>query len=147
VELDAESAPCSVHSFRHLIKERFYPSTSCHRLAVEGIWMIQCGDPLGTGMGGPGYTYDDPTARTGDYTRGVVAMANAGTPGTNGSQFFIVCQDSPLIGPDFPVIGRVTRGIEVIDQVAGAGLAEGTDIPQGGGRPATSLEFLVVEPA
>ncbi|MBB5800575.1 peptidyl-prolyl cis-trans isomerase B (cyclophilin B) [Saccharothrix ecbatanensis] len=146
VELDAESAPCSVHSFRHLIKQQLYKSSRCHRLTVEGIWMIQCGDPTDTGAGGPGYVYDDPTAKTGDYTRGVVAMANAG-PGTNGSQFFIIYQDSPLIGPDFPVIGRVTRGMEVIDQVAEAGLADGTDIPQGGGKPATSLVFLVVEPA
>ncbi|WP_156076969.1 peptidylprolyl isomerase [Saccharothrix sp. NRRL B-16314] len=147
VELDAESAPCSVHSFRHLIKKRLYQSSSCHRLVVEGIWLIQCGDPTDTGAGGPGYAYDDPTAKTGDYTRGVVAMANQGAPGTNGSQFFIIYEDSPLIGPDYPVVGRVTRGMEVVDQVADGGLAGGTGIPQGGGVPATSLVFLTVEPA
>ncbi|WP_158843736.1 peptidylprolyl isomerase [Saccharothrix deserti] len=146
VELDAASAPCAVHSFRHLVKKQFYPSTACHRLTVEGLWVLQCGDPTGTGTGGPGYAYDDPTAKAGDYKRGVVAMANAG-PGTNGSQFFIVYQDSPVIGPDFPVLGRVTLGMEVVDKVVAGGVVPGTELAGGDGKPATPLVFLVVEPA
>ncbi|ONI80609.1 hypothetical protein ALI22I_45930 [Saccharothrix sp. ALI-22-I] len=146
VELDAASAPCAVHSFRHLITKQLYNTSSCHRLTVEELWVLQCGDPTGTGAGGPGYVYDDPTARTGDYRRGVVAMANAG-PGTNGSQFFIVYQDSPVIGPDFPVLGRVTLGMEVVDKVVAGGVVPGTEQAGGDGEPATSLEFLVVQPA
>ncbi|MFD1146778.1 peptidylprolyl isomerase [Saccharothrix hoggarensis] len=146
VELDAASAPCSVNSVRHLVGNGSYRSTSCHRLTVEGIWVLQCGDTDDNEVGTPGYTFDDPTAKTGGYTRGVVAMANAG-PGTNGSQFFIVYRDSPLISADFPVIGRVTVGMDVVDAVAAGGVIPGTGYTEGDGEPATSLVFLAVEPA
>ncbi|MDQ2584296.1 peptidylprolyl isomerase [Saccharothrix yanglingensis] len=90
LELDAASAPCPVHSFRSLADQGFFDGTSCHRLTTVGLFVLQCGDATGTGQGTPGYAFDDPAAVPGEYRRGVVAMANASAPGTNGSQFFIV---------------------------------------------------------
>jgi peptidyl-prolyl cis-trans isomerase B (cyclophilin B) len=147
VELDAASAPCSVHSFRHLVAQRTFQATSCHRLTVEAIWVLQCGDPTDTGFGGPGYKFDDPTAEAGDYARGVVAMASEGKPGTNGSQFFITYKDSPDIGPQYAVIGRVTQGMDVVDEVAAGGVVPGSGYTEGEGKPTVSLVFLAVEPA
>ncbi|RKT53939.1 peptidylprolyl isomerase [Saccharothrix australiensis] len=142
--LDAASAPCSVHNFRHLVEQRFYEGHSCHRLVTEGIWLIQCGDPTGTGVGGPGYKYDDPEAAEADYTRGVIGMANRGTPGTNGSQFFIVYRDSAF-PPNFPVIGEVTRGLDVIDKVAAEGVRPESGLGPTDGLPRLDLKFTKVE--
>ncbi|MGW0450696.1 peptidylprolyl isomerase, partial [Streptosporangium sandarakinum] len=117
--LDAAKAPCTVQSFVHLIRHRFYDATSCHRLtAYDRLKVLQCGDPDFTGEGGPGYRYKDelptdlppwPGDSTGQrrtYARGVLAMANAG-PDTNGSQFFLVYGDSGLAA-NYTVIGGRT---------------------------------------
>ncbi|MEU4804814.1 peptidylprolyl isomerase [Actinosynnema sp. NPDC023587] len=139
--LEAAFAPCSVHSFRHLAEQRLYDGNSCHRLVTSGIWIVQCGDPTPSGVGGPGYRYDDPGARTGGYGRGVIGMANRATAGTNGSQFFIVYKDSEF-PPDYPVIGEVSRGMDVIDRVAAGGV-----VPVAGesdGKPVTELKFTEV---
>jgi len=146
--LDAASAPCAVHNFRHLVGKRFYDGTKCHRLVTEGIRIIQCGDPTGTGSGGPGYRYDDPKAKTGGYARGVVGMANRGTPGTNGSQFFIVYEDSEF-PPHYPVIGRVTRGLDVVEEVAALGVQptyteDRKTVQQTDGPPVVDFKFTTV---
>ncbi|MCS7479637.1 peptidylprolyl isomerase [Umezawaea endophytica] len=146
VELDAASAPCSVHNFRHLVRQQVYKSGTCHRLTLEGIFVLQCGDPTDTGFGTVGYQFADPTAVTAGYARGVVAMANSG-PGTNSSQFFIVHEDSPAIVPDSPVIGRVVRGMDVIDQVVAGGVLPDTGLEPSDGKPAKLIVFLIVEPA
>ncbi len=108
VTLDRAKAPCTVQSFLHLVRHRFYDVTVCHRLtAYPTLKVLQCGDPTGTGEGGPGYRYkdelptdlqpapNDPTGLRRIYPRATVAMANAG-PDTNGSQFFLVYADSVL---------------------------------------------------
>ena len=115
------AAPCTVQSFLHLVGTRFYDRTPCHRLtAYPTLKVLQCGDPTGTGEGGPGYRYKDelptdlppaPTDPTGErrvYARGVLAMANAG-PDTNGSQFFLVYADSAL-RPNYTIFGDGRRG-------------------------------------
>lgn len=125
----------------------FWDNTTCHRLTTEGIFVLQCGDPTGTGTGGPGYTTPDENldavaaefedAGNGQviYPRGTIAMANSG-PNTNGSQFFIVYKDSPL-APNYNVVGQVTKGLEIIDAVAAEGVAGGA----ADGKPAQVLEL------
>lgn len=95
IELDRAAAPCTVNSFLSLAEQGYYTDTSCHRLTTSGIFVLQCGDPTGTGTGGPGYVFDDELDATTGYPAGTVAMANAG-PGTNGSQFFLVYEDTDL---------------------------------------------------
>lgn len=139
--MDAASAPCSVHSFKHLVQERFYHGNKCHRMVTAGIWIIQCGDPTGLGQGGPSYKYDDPDAKTGGYERGVIGMANRSTPGTNGSQFFIVYKDSEFPS-HYPVLGKVTRGMDVLDKVAAGGVVavqSETD-----GKPVKELKLTTI---
>ena len=118
-EMDSAKAPCTANSLRSLAAAKYFDGTSCHRLTTEGIEVLQCGDPTGTGSGGPGYQFADENLEGATYPRGTVAMANAG-PGTNGSQFFLVYGDSKL-PPQYTPFGRVTSGLEVLDEVAAAG--------------------------
>jgi cyclophilin family peptidyl-prolyl cis-trans isomerase len=115
ISLNAQATPITVNNFVHLAKSNFYNGTIFHRV-INGF-MIQGGDPRGDGTGGPGYQFDD-EAFTGKYIRGTVAMANAGA-NTNGSQFFIMHQDSAL-QPNYVIFGQVTSGMEVVDQIATA---------------------------
>ncbi len=113
VELLDADAPNTVNNFVFLAKEGFYDNVVFHRI-VKGF-MIQGGDPTGTGAGGPGYEFaDEPVKRP--YTRGIVAMANAG-PNTNGSQFFIMHQDYAL-PPNYTIFGKVEFGLDVLDKIA-----------------------------
>jgi peptidyl-prolyl cis-trans isomerase B (cyclophilin B) len=121
--LDRSATPCTVGSFVSLAKQNYFNSTPCHRLTTSGIFVLQCGDPSGTGSGGPGYSFKDELTGKEKYTRGVLAMANSG-PNTNGSQFFIVYKKSQL-GPQYTVFGSVTSGLKVVDKVAKAGVKGG----------------------
>ncbi len=116
LELYAAEAPRTVNNFVFLARDGFFDGVIFHRV-IEGF-MIQGGDPTGTGRGGPGYRFEDELdlARRHGYPRGTVAMANAG-PNTQGSQFFIVHEDAPL-SPDYTVFGRVVEGMEVVDAIA-----------------------------
>ncbi len=115
IELNAKQTPITVNNFVSLAKKGFYDNTVFHR-AIKGF-MIQGGDPKGDGTGGPGYRFDDEPFE-GEYTRGTLAMANAG-PNTNGSQFFIMHQDYPL-SKNYVIFGKVTKGLEVVDKIAEA---------------------------
>ena len=113
IALFADKTPITVNNFVYLARKGSYSNTVFHR-TIKGF-MIQGGDPEGTGRGGPGYRFDDePFA--GEYTRGTVAMANAG-PDTNGSQFFIMHQDNDL-PKNYVIFGKVTSGIESVDAIA-----------------------------
>jgi peptidyl-prolyl cis-trans isomerase B (cyclophilin B) len=122
--LDADKAPCTVNSFVSLAQQTYYSASPCHRLTTidtGGIAVLQCGDPTGTGSGGPGYTFADETDGSETYGPGVVAMANRG-PDTNGSQFFIVYDDSPL-DPDYTVFGTVDGDtVQAISDLAAEGV-------------------------
>ena len=123
--LDAGTTPCTVNSFLSLAGQDYFDKTKCHRLTTQGIFVLQCGDPTGTGMGGPGYQYDDELSGSETYGAGTLAMANAG-PGTNGSQFFIVFEDSQL-PPSYTVFGKVdAAGIKTVQKVAAKGTESGT---------------------
>ena len=119
-----ENAPCAIHSFESLVLQGYYDDTECHRLVDKGIFILQCGDPAGTGRGGPGYTYADELTGEETYPRGTVAMANAG-PDTNGSQFFIVWADTTL-PPDYVVLGTVDeQSLGTIGKIASQGVDAG----------------------
>lgn len=115
VELFADKTPKTVNNFVFLARDNFYDNTIFHR-TIKGF-MIQGGDPEGTGMGGPGYRFND-EAFDEEYTRGTLAMANSG-PNTNGSQFFIMHQDYPL-PPNYVIFGRLISGLETLDAIATA---------------------------
>ncbi len=115
VSLNAKQTPITVNNFVTLARKKFYDGTVFHR-TIKGF-MIQGGDPTGTGRGGPGYRFDDEPFE-GTYSRGTLAMANAG-PDTNGSQFFIMHQDYDL-SPDYTIFGTVIEGIEAVDTIATA---------------------------
>ena len=130
--LDRGHAPCTVNSFLSLLGQDYFTDTICHRLTTEGIFVVQCGDPTGTGSGGPGYTFADETYANDTFPAGTVAMANAG-PNTNGSQFFFVYQDSNL-PPDYTVFGHVDAdSLKVLTGIAANG-HDGSN-PAGGGKP------------
>jgi peptidyl-prolyl cis-trans isomerase B (cyclophilin B) len=130
VQLDRAKAPCTVDSFVSLVKQHYYDKTPCHRLVTDGIYVLQCGDPTGTGTGGPGYTIPDEATGTEQYPAGTVAMARTQAPNSGGSQFFIVYKDSPnlmqkLGAQQYTVFGKLTDGLPVIDKIAAAGTTSG----------------------
>lgn len=124
-------APQTIASIAFLAKAGYFNNTTCHRLTTAGIFVLQCGDPAGDGTGGPGYTIPEenlPAINANGvavYPRGTVAMARRAEPGSGGSQFFLVYQDSPL-PPDYTVFGQITDGIDVLDRVAAAGTNNGS---------------------
>jgi peptidyl-prolyl cis-trans isomerase B (cyclophilin B) len=142
VRIDVAKTPCTAASFGYLGTKHFFDNSSCHRLVTSGIYVLQCGDPSGTGSGGPGYTFADEnlSGTSGVYPRGIVAMANAG-PGTNGSQFFLVFKDSPL-PPSYTPFGTVVAGLSVVDQVAAGGDDGAFGQGGGGGHPKTKITLL-----
>lgn len=120
MELDAKAAPCAVNSFVSLIKQKFYADTSCHRLLNQSPnHVLQCGDPTGTGSGGPGYRFPDENLENATYGEGIVALANSGAD-TNGSQFFIMFKDS-LFQPSYVPFATITSGLDVVAEVAEGG--------------------------
>lgn len=134
IEMAATDAPCTTNSFRHLATENYFDSTPCHRLTTDNIFVLQCGDPTGEGSGGPGYQFGVENAPAdGMYPAGTVAMARTSEPGSNGSQFFLVYEDTQLPDPNgYTVFGRITEGLDVVTAVAEAGVEGG----EGDGKPA-----------
>lgn len=121
VELLPSKAPATVNNFVFLARNHYYDHTSFHRV-IKGF-MLQGGDPKGTGNGGPGYTFDDELPKRGEYAIGSVAMANAG-PNTNGSQFFIITgQDGVDLPPQYSLFGKVTAGMDTVRKIE----ADGSD--------------------
>ncbi|MFC8718476.1 peptidylprolyl isomerase [Kitasatospora sp. NPDC057198] len=123
LSLDAAKAPHTVNSFVFLAGQQFWDNTKCHRLTTQGIYVLQCGDPTGTGRGGPGYQFADENLQGATYPAGTVAMANSG-PNTNGSQFFLVYQDTKLPA-NYTPFGTITGGMDVLKKIADGG-AEGS---------------------
>ena len=144
--LDRAQGPCAVESFLSLTNAGYFDGTPCHRLTTgEGLKVLQCGDPTGTGTGGPGYTINDepPTtlAPAGSgaviYPRGTVAMAKTAAPDSGGSQFFLVYADSTL-PPDYTVFGTIGEsGLATLDAIAQGGTDNSNG--EGDGAPVTPV--------
>jgi peptidyl-prolyl cis-trans isomerase B (cyclophilin B) len=141
--LDRAKAPCTVASVVHLAQSGYFNGSPCHRLTTQApLQVLQCGDPTGSGTGGPGYFVPDefptdlaPGNGGSIYPRGVVAMANTGMPNTGGSQFFLVYADSTL-PPEYTVFGTIGEpGLQVLDKVAAAGQDGSFEAQAGGGKP------------
>jgi peptidyl-prolyl cis-trans isomerase B (cyclophilin B) len=169
VSLNLDQSPCAASSFSYLAGKNFFNNTKCSRLVTTGMHMLTCGDPKGDGTGGPAYTFANEYVPTGPapsaspsasasasasataspdpsasapatqvvYPRGTVALWNS-APDTNGSQFFIVYQDTPL-NPQYPVVGTVTSGMDVIDKVAKAGAVDASGKAATDGKPKTDV--------
>ena len=154
LELDSAKAPCTVRSFLTLARQGFYDKTECHRLTDSpDMAVLQCGDPTGTGIGGPGYRFaneyptnqyrplDPALTQPVTYPRGTLAMANSG-PDSNGSQFFIVYRDSKL-PPTYTVFGQVQeKSLEIVDALVSVGVADGTE----DGKPAQPVTVTSIRP-
>jgi peptidyl-prolyl cis-trans isomerase B (cyclophilin B) len=142
INLDTEKAPKNSNSLAFLAGEGYFDGTTCHRLTTEGIFVLQCGDRTGTGSGTPGYTTaDENLPKAGKdgfatYPRGSVAMAEPGG-GEAGSQFFLVYKDTSL-APDYTIVGQITKGLDVVDEVAAGGVAPDAATP-GDGPPAEPI--------
>ena len=140
VTLDADAAPCTAGSFTSLARQGYFDDTKCHRLTTQGIFVLQCGDPTGTGSGGPGYSFDDELSGQETYPAGTLAMANAG-PSTNGSQFFLVYADTSL-PPAYTVFGKLdAAGTKVVLDIAKKGTADGS----GDGAPQQDVVITSVK--
>jgi peptidyl-prolyl cis-trans isomerase B (cyclophilin B) len=144
VKMLTTKAPCTTFSFRFLASQGYYNNTHCHRLTVTGIYVLQCGDPTGTGAGAPGYSFNDENLAGATYPAGTVAMANAG-PNTNGSQFFFVWKNTTL-PPLYTPFGTVIGGLNVLQKIAAAG--DDSQNGPGDGYPNlyTQFEFVQVVP-
>lgn len=136
IDLTAKETPMTVDNFVTLARKNFYNQIIFHRV-IKGF-MIQGGDPLGNGTGGPGYTFSDEPF-SGEYLRGTVAMANSG-PNSNGSQFFIIQQDNPNLPKQYVIFGQVSSGIEAVDKIA-----EGQVKPNSSGENSVPVNPVIIK--
>jgi len=141
IGLDFARAPKTASSFAFLVDEGVYDDTLIHRIQTN--FVIQGGDPLGDGTGGPGYFVDEPPPQDLSYTRGVVAMAKSGAepPGRSGSQFFVVTAADAGLSPDYALLGRVTGGMDVVERIEALGTEDG--VP----KAPVVIESISVEPS
>ena len=123
MELDGTKAPQTVASFLGLAKSGYWADSPCHRLTTSGIFVLQCGDPTGTGGGSPGYGFGVENApRDSIFAPGTLAMARTSDPKSNGGQFFIVYQKTVLQDPvGYSIFGKITSGMDIVDKIAKAG--------------------------
>lgn len=144
-ELDGVKAPQTVASFANLAKEAYWAPSPCHRVTTEGIFVLQCGDPTGTGSGGPGYTFGIENAPAdGVYPAGTLAMARTQDPNSNGGQFFITYKETklPTEGGGYTIFGKVTGGLDIVEKIA----ANKALAPNpADGTPVTPISILNVE--
>jgi peptidyl-prolyl cis-trans isomerase B (cyclophilin B) len=148
MELDGTKAPQTVASFLHLAREGYWDSSPCHRLVPSGIFVLQCGDPTGTGSGNPGYGFGVENApEDASYPRGTLAMARTTDPETNGGQFFIVYDDSQIPdngGTGYTIFGKVTEGMDIVDRIAESGVG-GTLGPEAPVQPISIVDIEVAK--
>jgi cyclophilin family peptidyl-prolyl cis-trans isomerase len=134
--LDKTKAPCAAASFAYLASQKFFDGSPCHREVNQPTFgVLQCGDPTGTGSGGPSYKFAQEIPEGTTYPRGTIAMANTGQPNSTGSQFFLCFVDTQL-SPDYTPVGTVDEaGLAVLDKVAAAGNDGSFEAQAGGGAP------------
>jgi len=142
MELDGTKAPQTVASFLGLAKSGYWANSPCHRLTTSGIFVLQCGDPTGTGSGDPGYGYgvENPPANS-TFPPGTLAMARTPDPKSNGGQFFVVYKETRLEDPvGYSIFGKVTSGMGIVDKIAAAGA-----VPPSDGKPVQPISILKVD--
>ncbi len=140
--MDAAAAPCTVGNFVSLAEQGYFDATTCHRLTTEGIFVLQCGDPTASGMGGPGYTIPDEVDGEETYPAGTLAMAKTSAPDSGGSQFFVVYDDTQL-PPEYTVFGTIDdTSLALVKKVAADGTAEGG--PDGAPKTPVEIESVKV---
>jgi peptidyl-prolyl cis-trans isomerase B (cyclophilin B) len=147
--LDGTKAPQAVASLTFLAKQGFFDGSKCHRLTTEGIYVLQCGDPTGSGSGGPGYEFGpvENAPKDAVYPAGTIAMARAQSPDSQGSQFFLVYKDSTIAKGDpngYTVMGKITSGLDVVTKVAEGGTVDGGG--DGAPKRAVSIKTTTVAP-
>ena len=147
MELDGAKAPQTVASFLSLARSGYWADSPCHRLTTEGIFVLQCGDPTGTGGGNPGYGFGVENAPA-DFTfpPGTLAMARSTDPNSNGGQFFIVYKQTVLQdATGYSIFGRITSGMDIVDKIAAAGATQ----PDASGNtaPVQPISILKVDVA
>lgn len=140
IAMDPDVAPATVNSFVFLAEQGFFDGTVSHRI-IPG-YMMQAGDPTATGFGGPGYAIPDELPSDSKYTRGIVAMANAG-PDTTGSQFFILFGDADWLPAQYSILGEVVSGFDALDAIEQ--LPRGRGANSADSEPSTPLESLFIE--
>ena len=159
LDLFGKQAPCTVGSFVSLASQKYFNNTPCHRLTTKGIYVLQCGDPTGTGSGGPGYGFNSEnlaslkqvpitgsTTKLAVYPAGFVAMANTGAPGSNGSQFFIVYKSTEL-GDSYTPFGQITSGLNIVQAVAKAGSDNSNGTGDGHPKEKVQIESVTISKA
>ncbi|KQU68745.1 peptidylprolyl isomerase [Phycicoccus sp. Root101] len=143
LQLDGAKAPQTVASFVALARSSYFNDAPCHRLTTQGIFVLQCGDPLGGTGTGPGYAYGlENTPKDGKYPKGILAMARTTDVNSNADQFFIVYDDTDLssVPEGYSIFGTVTGGMDIVEKIAAAGVSGGaTD-----GAPAAPISILKV---
>jgi peptidyl-prolyl cis-trans isomerase B (cyclophilin B) len=159
ISLNGKKAPQAVANLVELAGSGYYDGTPCHRLTTSGIFVLQCGDPFGTGSGGPGYTFgplenvpsptvtktvNDVEGKYGVYPAGTIAMARGAAEDSQGSQFFIVYQDTELPIPGYTVVGKVTKGLGALrSAITSRGTADGSE--DGAPKVTTTLETFSLQ--
>ena len=143
-ELYASKASHTVNSFVFLASKGYFTNSPCHRLTTTGagIYVLQCGDPTGTGSGTPGYSFKDENLTGATYGAGVLAMANSGA-NTNGSQFFINYKDSTL-APSYTPFGKITQGLDIVTKIAARGVSGGSS-DGAPSQPVSILSFTITK--
>lgn len=141
--LDSDAAPCTVNNTVSLAEQGFWDDSPCHRLTTDGIFVLQCGDPSGSGMGGPGYTIPDEVTGEETYPAGTMAMAKTAAPDSGGSQFFVVYEDTEL-PPEYTVFGQLDdEGLAVVQGIAEAGTQGGS--PDGAPASPVTIESVTTD--
>jgi peptidyl-prolyl cis-trans isomerase B (cyclophilin B) len=140
INLLNSKATCTVNSFVHLASKDYFNRTTCPRLSTsQGLYMLQCGDPTGTGTGGPGYEFASENLTGAKYTAGTLAMANTGAADSNGSQFFLVYKTSEL-APSYTPFGQIVDGLKILQSIGAHGYGPPLN-SAGGGKPKESVEI------
>ena len=148
ITIDGVNAPQAAANFISLSQSGFYNDVPCHRLTTEGIYVLQCGDPTGTGTGDPGYKFGPLENIPSDavYPAGTIAMARAADPNSMGSQFFVVYEDTTLPGDGYTVFGHVTSGLDELKAaVIDAGIDPAKQNRPGDGAPAVETKITSID--
>jgi peptidyl-prolyl cis-trans isomerase B (cyclophilin B) len=145
INLANSKATCTVNSFVSLAKQSYFNNTKCHRLTTSGIFVLQCGDPTGTGEGGPGYAFGNENLTGAKYTAGTVAMANTGAADSNGSQFFLVYKNSTTLPASYTPFGTITQGLPVIQAIAKAGSNNSNGTGDGAPKESVVIKSVTIK--